>query len=174
MAAAFSEKRGSSGAFSLLRFLRVYGVKKVGAASFLTEKPDGKNDGAPTPAMKQTILFITLALSIPCALRAAQPSEEPTNLWANRLIGDQKLPEKDRPTWTRGQFFKATDTLLPSGLHGLVALSAATRGKSRHVQNRRHHLEFKVPEVLEIIRGALKNFLKNTIEVLDLPGRRDK
>jgi hypothetical protein len=30
------------------------------------------------------------------------------------------------------------------------------------------------PPVPVLIEGALKNFLKNTIEVLDLPGRRDK
>ena len=100
------------------------GSKKVGAEFFIKEKPEGKNDGAPTPAMKQTILL--LALSLPCALCAAESSEKPTNLWANRLIGDSKLPEKDLTTWTRGQFFKATDTLLPSGLHGPVASRAAT------------------------------------------------
>ena len=45
-----------------------------------------------------------------------------TNLWVNRLIGDEKLPEKDRATWTSGQFFKAADPLLPSGLLGPVTL----------------------------------------------------
>jgi hypothetical protein len=49
------------------------------------------------------------------------------NLWANRLIGDQKLPQKDRATWNSGQLFKAGDSLLPSGLLGLFALRAATR-----------------------------------------------
>ena len=45
-----------------------------------------------------------------------------TNLWPNRLIGDQKLEEKDRVTWTSVSLYKVTDPLLPSGLIGPVTL----------------------------------------------------
>lgn len=47
---------------------------------------------------------------------------EITNLWPNRLIGDQKLEEKDRLTWSSFTYYKATDPLLPSGLFGPVAI----------------------------------------------------
>ncbi|GHT24229.1 hypothetical protein FACS189419_09040 [Planctomycetales bacterium] len=48
---------------------------------------------------------------------------EVANLWANRLIGDAKLPASERLTWsTWGDAYKATDTLLPSGLLGPVRI----------------------------------------------------
>ena len=48
-----------------------------------------------------------------------------TNLWPNRLIGDQRLPEKDRATWASVSLYKATDPLLPSGLLGPVRIIPA-------------------------------------------------
>jgi hypothetical protein len=50
-----------------------------------------------------------------------------TNLWPNRLIGDQKLAEKDRITWASVSQYKADSPLLPSGLLGPVKLIPAIR-----------------------------------------------
>ncbi len=50
-----------------------------------------------------------------------------TNLWPNRLIGDQGLPEDRRHTWTTYNPFTAKSKLLESGLLGPVRLvSTAT------------------------------------------------
>jgi hypothetical protein len=48
-----------------------------------------------------------------------------TNLWPNRLIGDQKIPEDKRITWASVSLYKADSPLLPSGLLGPVALIPA-------------------------------------------------
>jgi hypothetical protein len=45
-----------------------------------------------------------------------------TNLWPNRLIGDQHLPPEKRLTRTNITKFKADSPLLPSGLLGPVRL----------------------------------------------------
>ncbi len=46
-----------------------------------------------------------------------------TNTWANRLIGDQKLPEKERLTWTTAPFrLVESENLLKAGLLGPVTL----------------------------------------------------
>lgn len=50
---------------------------------------------------------------------------EVTNLWPNRLIGDQQLPEAQRVTWTTSSPYKADSPLLPSGLLGPVVLRTA-------------------------------------------------
>jgi len=45
-----------------------------------------------------------------------------TNLWPNRLIGDQRLPLEQRKTHTNIAKFRADSPLLPSGLLGPVTL----------------------------------------------------
>ncbi|WP_308991004.1 glycosyl hydrolase [Mariniflexile litorale] len=45
-----------------------------------------------------------------------------TNTWANRLIGDQKLLEKDRLTWTTAPFRLEGNPLLKSGLLGDIKI----------------------------------------------------
>jgi hypothetical protein len=45
-----------------------------------------------------------------------------TNLWPNRLIGDQHLPEDKRITWVTYSPYKKESPLLPSGLLGPVKI----------------------------------------------------
>ncbi|MEN3323138.1 glycosyl hydrolase [Mariniflexile soesokkakense] len=45
-----------------------------------------------------------------------------TNTWANRLMGDQKLPEKDRLTWTTAPYRLEGNPLLKAGLLGDVII----------------------------------------------------
>ena len=45
-----------------------------------------------------------------------------TNLWPNRLIGDEQPGVKQRITYTTWPFYKAGDPLLASGLLGPVKI----------------------------------------------------
>ena len=45
-----------------------------------------------------------------------------TNLWPNRLVGDEALPKEKRTTWTTFNPFKADSPLLQSGLLGPVTV----------------------------------------------------
>jgi hypothetical protein len=48
-----------------------------------------------------------------------------TNLWPNRLIGDEKLPEDKRHTWAGWKHYSKDSPLLPSGLLGPVTIRTA-------------------------------------------------
>ncbi|MCX7013469.1 MAG: glycosyl hydrolase, partial [Candidatus Sumerlaeota bacterium] len=60
-----------------------------------------------------------------------------TNLWPNRLIGDQFLPEDQRYTWTTWKHYTKDSPLLESGLLGPVTLRAAERREVPLAGNRR-------------------------------------
>jgi hypothetical protein len=47
-----------------------------------------------------------------------------TNLWVNRLIGDQQPDVKNKITWVSNPFYKADSPLMPSGLIGPVTISS--------------------------------------------------
>ena len=53
---------------------------------------------------------------------ANQVEVKVTNLWPNRLIGDQSLPPEKRITWTAYESYKKDSPLLPGGLIGPVRL----------------------------------------------------
>jgi hypothetical protein len=50
---------------------------------------------------------------------------EVVNGWRNRILGDFKLPEKERTTWTAVQTLRPEDSLQPSGLIGPVEIKTA-------------------------------------------------
>ncbi|MBK7257973.1 MAG: glycoside hydrolase family 2 [Ignavibacteriae bacterium] len=50
---------------------------------------------------------------------------EVVNTWANRLIGDSKLPVKDRRTWVAVPAAQPSDALMPSGLLGPVTIRSS-------------------------------------------------
>ena len=50
-----------------------------------------------------------------------------TNLWVNRLIGDQQPDATKKYTYTTRPFYGADSTLLPSGLLGPVQIVRSVR-----------------------------------------------
>jgi len=69
-------------------------------------------------------------IEITRALRTGADSEntleiEVTNLWMNRLIGDEQLPKEQRITETNMHKFTKATPLLSSGLLGPVTLETA-------------------------------------------------
>jgi hypothetical protein len=52
---------------------------------------------------------------------------EVTNLWPNRLIGDARVAENKRVTWTTYNPYKADSPLLASGLLGPVTIRCGSR-----------------------------------------------
>ena len=55
-----------------------------------------------------------------------------TNLWVNRLIGDQQPDATTRYTYTNARFYRADSTLLPSGLLGPVQIVQSVRAFNRN------------------------------------------
>jgi len=64
------------------------------------------------------------SVDITSALKAGANTLEikVTNLWVNRLIGDQQLGAAKKYTYTAVQFYRANSPLLPSGLLGPVRI----------------------------------------------------
>ena len=54
---------------------------------------------------------------------------EVVNTWVNRLIGDQKLPEAQRTTWTPCSPWTADSPLQKAGLMGPVVIESVTYEK---------------------------------------------
>jgi hypothetical protein len=57
---------------------------------------------------------------------ANQVTIKVTNLWVNRLIGDQQPDATTKYTFADVKPYKAKSPLLPSGLMGPVAISAVS------------------------------------------------
>ena len=55
-----------------------------------------------------------------------------TNLWVNRLIGDQQPDATKKYTYTNMRFYSADSTLLPSGLLGPVQIVRSVRAFNRN------------------------------------------
>ena len=55
-----------------------------------------------------------------------------TNLWVNRLIGDQQPGIEKKYTYTTQAFYNADSPLLPSGLIGPVQIISATEGTAEN------------------------------------------
>jgi carboxylesterase type B len=71
---------------------------------------------------------------------------EVTNLWPNRIIGDQSLPENKRFTHTNITKYTADSPLLPSGLLGPVRLTITSEVPMRAVGSTGHGEALSLPE----------------------------
>jgi len=71
---------------------------------------------------------------------------EVTNLWPNRIIGDQSLPENKRFTHTNITKYTADSPLLPSGLLGPVRLTITSEVPLRVGSSTRHGEASSLPE----------------------------
>ena len=82
---------------------------------------NGKNCG--------TIWTFPYRVNISEALKKGENTLEikVTNTWANRLMGDQKLPEKDRLTWTTAPYRLEGNPLLKAGLLGKITIKKEIR-----------------------------------------------
>ncbi len=119
--------------------IRYYSGTAVYSSSFnLDQLPEGKRiliDLGSLTAMAKVTVNGSYAGGIWTAPRALDITRlvkagandlkiEVVNTWVNRLIGDQKLPEKHRPTWCPKNPYKADSPLQPSGLFGPVSVSS--------------------------------------------------
>ncbi len=120
--------------------IKYYSGTAVYSSSFnLDQLPEGKtikvNLGALTAMAK---VFVNgkeaggvwtppYELDITSALQAGKNElkVEVVNTWVNRLIGDQKIPEAERPTWCPVNPYRADSPLQPSGLFGPVTVSVS-------------------------------------------------
>ena len=60
-----------------------------------------------------------------------------TNLWVNRLIGDQQPDASKKYTYTTTRFYRADSTLLPSGLLGPVQIVQSVQTRTIETINRK-------------------------------------
>jgi hypothetical protein len=75
------------------------------------------------------VIRADLEMNITEALKQGENTLEVkvTNLWVNRLIGDQQPDTKTKITYTTQPFYQADSPLVPSGLLGPVKILGLTK-----------------------------------------------